>query len=191
MWLLPDGFTWRCVRGLNRFRLESILIKVEWSFNKMVLIIQYQMKCVKLCQGSMNLSKKKILPSLKKKKKKNHHCYYSGLTKYVCVTKHWTMYYQGHSYNQLGNEFSSWIELFYTKHSVKCALSRNSHSFNNNKKYLNDFQNSEPTYLKAIIHIVGAHIVLVDLNEFSSIFWKVQHSHSRYQKTTSNLLRIT
>ena len=31
---------------------------------------------------------------------------------------------------------------------------------------------------------------MVDLNEFSSIFWKVQHSHSR-QQTTSNLLRIT
>ena len=33
-------------------------------------------------------------------------------------------------------------------------------------------------------------IVLVDLNEFSSIFQKVQHSHSRHLKTTSNLLRI-
>ena len=31
---------------------------------------------------------------------------------------------------------------------------------------------------------------MVDLNEFSSIFQKVQHSHSRYQKTTSNLIRI-
>ena len=34
-------------------------------------------------------------------------------------------------------------------------------------------------------------IVLVNLNEFSSIFWKVQHSHSQHQKTTSNLCRIT
>ena len=32
-------------------------------------------------------------------------------------------------------------------------------------------------------------IVLVDLTEFSSIFWKVQHFHSRHQKTTSNLLK--
>ena len=32
--------------------------------------------------------------------------------------------------------------------------------------------------------------LLVDLNEFPSIFQKVQHSHSRHQKTTSNLLRI-
>ena len=32
---------------------------------------------------------------------------------------------------------------------------------------------------------------MVDLNEFSSIFWKVQHSHSRHQKITSTLLRIT
>ena len=31
---------------------------------------------------------------------------------------------------------------------------------------------------------------MVDLNEFPSIFQKVQHSHSRHQKTTSNLLRI-
>ena len=31
---------------------------------------------------------------------------------------------------------------------------------------------------------------MVDLNEFSSIFQKVQHSHSRHQKTTSNLLGI-
>ena len=34
------------------------------------------------------------------------------------------------------------------------------------------------------------YIVLVDLNEFPSIFQKVQHSHSRQQKTTSNLIRI-
>ena len=33
-------------------------------------------------------------------------------------------------------------------------------------------------------------IVLVDLDEFPSIFQKVQHFHSRYQKTTSTLLRI-
>ena len=33
-------------------------------------------------------------------------------------------------------------------------------------------------------------IVLVDLNEFPSIFLKVQHSQSRHQETTSNLLRI-
>ena len=32
---------------------------------------------------------------------------------------------------------------------------------------------------------------MVDLNEFPSIFQKVQHSHSRHQKTSSNLLRIT
>ena len=30
----------------------------------------------------------------------------------------------------------------------------------------------------------------MDLNEFPSIFQKVQHSHSRQQETTSNLLRI-
>ena len=37
----------------------------------------------------------------------------------------------------------------------------------------------------------GTHcIVLVDLNEFSTILQKVQHSHCRHQKTTSNLLRI-
>ena len=34
-------------------------------------------------------------------------------------------------------------------------------------------------------------IVLVDLNKVSSIIWKVQQSHSRCQKTTSNLLGIT
>ena len=34
-------------------------------------------------------------------------------------------------------------------------------------------------------------IVLVDLNEFSSIFSKVQQPHSKLQKTTSNVLRIT
>ena len=36
-------------------------------------------------------------------------------------------------------------------------------------------------------------IVLVDLNNFWSVFWKVHHSHSfyRHQKTTSNFLRIT
>ena len=33
-------------------------------------------------------------------------------------------------------------------------------------------------------------IVLVDLNEFSSIFLIVQHSHSRHKITTSNLCRI-
>ena len=33
-------------------------------------------------------------------------------------------------------------------------------------------------------------IVLVVVGEFPSIFQKVQHSHSRHQKTTSNLLRI-
>ena len=32
--------------------------------------------------------------------------------------------------------------------------------------------------------------VLVNLNEFPSIFQTVQHSHSRYQETTSNLPRI-
>ena len=34
------------------------------------------------------------------------------------------------------------------------------------------------------------YIVLVNLNEFLSFFQKVQHSHSRHQKTTSNFLRI-
>ena len=33
-------------------------------------------------------------------------------------------------------------------------------------------------------------LVFVDLKEFPSIFQKVQYSHSRHQKTTSNLLRI-
>ena len=35
-------------------------------------------------------------------------------------------------------------------------------------------------------------IVLVNLKHFfpPSIFWKMQHSHSRYQRTTSNLIRI-
>ena len=33
--------------------------------------------------------------------------------------------------------------------------------------------------------------ILVDLNEFPSIFQKVQHSYSRHQKTISNFLRIT
>ena len=44
------------------------------------------------------------------------------------------------------------------------------------------------------IHIVvwgNFHsIVLVNSNKFPSVFQKVQHSHSRHQKTTSNLLRI-
>ena len=34
------------------------------------------------------------------------------------------------------------------------------------------------------------HVLKLDWNEFSSVFWKVQHSHSRHQKTTSNLYRI-
>ena len=33
-------------------------------------------------------------------------------------------------------------------------------------------------------------MVLVEFNDFSSIFLKVHHSHSRHQKTTSVLLRI-
>ena len=33
-------------------------------------------------------------------------------------------------------------------------------------------------------------VVLVDFKEFTSIFQKVQHFHSRHQKTTSHLLRI-
>ena len=37
---------------------------------------------------------------------------------------------------------------------------------------------------------IKAIVVLVDLNEFPSVFQKVQHSHSRHQKTTSNLPRI-
>ena len=36
----------------------------------------------------------------------------------------------------------------------------------------------------------GTHGVLVDLNEFSLIFWKVHHSHSRHQITNSNFLKI-
>ena len=32
--------------------------------------------------------------------------------------------------------------------------------------------------------------VLVDLNDFSSISSKVQHSHSRHYKTTSNLITL-
>ena len=43
-------------------------------------------------------------------------------------------------------------------------------------------------------NIIEKHLshskVLVDLNEFPSIFEKVQHSHARHHKTTSNLLRI-
>ena len=38
--------------------------------------------------------------------------------------------------------------------------------------------------------VISHSKVLVDSNEFSLIFWKVQHSHSRHQKTTSHLLRI-
>ena len=40
------------------------------------------------------------------------------------------------------------------------------------------------------IRLKRASIVLVDLNEFPSIFLKMQHSPSRHQKTTSNILRI-
>ena len=40
------------------------------------------------------------------------------------------------------------------------------------------------------VAIKAIGIVLVDLNEFPSIFQTVQHSHSRHQETTSNLLRI-
>ena len=39
--------------------------------------------------------------------------------------------------------------------------------------------------------VLKPYIVLVDLNEFSSVILKVQHSYSRHQKTTSNLLTIT
>ena len=38
------------------------------------------------------------------------------------------------------------------------------------------------------IYVKVMYVVLVNLNEFSAISWKVQHSHSR--QTTSNLLRI-
>ena len=47
------------------------------------------------------------------------------------------------------------------------------------------------------VHVFYSHhnknhsIVLVDFNEFSSVVWKVQHSHSRHQKTTSSLVKIT
>ena len=60
----------------------------------------------------------------------------------------------------------------------------NDHFELNIKKFINDHLNKNVN-VKAIVGIV-----LVDLNEFPSIFQKVQHSHSRHQKTTSNLLRI-
>ena len=41
-----------------------------------------------------------------------------------------------------------------------------------------------------LIGLKSHSIVLVDLNEFPSIFLKMQHSPSRHQKTTSNILRI-
>ena len=44
--------------------------------------------------------------------------------------------------------------------------------------------------LSAISVYNPCDIVLVDLNEFPSILQKVQHSHCRHQKTTSNLPRI-
>ena len=53
---------------------------------------------------------------------------------------------------------------------------------------MTDVSESESLY-SVEQHIVKA-IVLVDLNEFPSIFQKVKHSHSRHQKITSNLLRI-
>ena len=40
------------------------------------------------------------------------------------------------------------------------------------------------------VFFLSHSIVLVDWNDLSSIFWEVHHSHSRHQKTTSNLLRI-
>ena len=45
-------------------------------------------------------------------------------------------------------------------------------------------------YLNITTNVYIKAIVLVDLNEFPSIFQKVQHSHSRHLKTTSNLLSI-
>ena len=40
------------------------------------------------------------------------------------------------------------------------------------------------------IQLKSHSIVLVDSYEFPSLFQKLQHSHSRHQKTASNLLRI-
>ena len=37
-----------------------------------------------------------------------------------------------------------------------------------------------------VIILLTFSVVLVDLNEFSSIFYEVQNSHSRRQKTISN-----
>ena len=52
------------------------------------------------------------------------------------------------------------------------------------KTYLGRYSRKGTNY-KSIVSIV-----LVDLNEFSSVILKVHLSHSRHQETTSNLLRI-
>ena len=65
--------------------------------------------------------------------------------------------------------------------------------------FLNGSSKSAQTFTVGFIKLLSTHpihivvwgnfhvVLLVDLNEFSLIFWKVQHSHSRYQKATSNL----
>ena len=49
-------------------------------------------------------------------------------------------------------------------------------------------------YLRCMMHPTRYNFItlkpLVDLNEFTSIFQTVKHSHYRHQKTTSNILRI-
>ena len=57
-------------------------------------------------------------------------------------------------------------------------------------KYCIVIENNSRTILSAIcVHFYIGLSLLVDWNEFPSIFHKVQHFHSRHQKTSSNLLR--
>ena len=66
--------------------------------------------------------------------------------------------------------------------------------FDINENYASDLQKPKCMHFKLPagfpFSLISHSIVLVDLNEFPLIFQKVQHSHSRHQKTTSNLIRI-
>ena len=88
------------------------------------------------------------------------------------------------SFNSMHSCSIRWIDTFmanlWETLMVQCTYVMSWGSIINEQQRLCKIQ----MWLKAII-------VLMDLNEFSPIFWKVQHSHSRQKKTTSLLLGIT
>ena len=91
--------------------------------------------------------------------------------------------------------------IYESPQSLLISLSLNVHpnlnfifNFKSNPNCTSGSQKSDLIYLMWSLHhndlriLSGENnaiiIVLADLKEFSSIFWKVQHSHSRHQKTT-------